>query len=477
MAVRQQQKGGYPSEVRSAALDRNPGSFELWLAGIVFLFASGLLDPKLAPEVGGLKINDFFVAIGTAVGWSILLTKMRGGFRWIDHHLAIPIVAFYLFVGISILWSGQPGQAAARYIGFVLVTGWTVYLTLRFEFRVLLRIIVTTFIAIGVVSALLAIFVPSIGTMEAYYHQGDWSGIYRQKNSLGRQMTLLILMSVFMLFYYREKGLAWVGLIVGLIVLPNTGSRTSLVITAIGLLCLVFLLFRRRPVVVLGMIIAIAFSVLSLALQAVLQQDPLLLITGETVEILGIPLSFTGRIGLWEFAAGFVENRPYFGYGYDGFWEVPRFGGQLVKDEGWLANDSHNGFYDLVLQTGFVGLGAFLLIYIMLLFMVGKAVRLENAAPAVQFSAFYIIFFFFANLTESYLLKATNVIQLLFSLAVMQLAVRASLVMRRSGREPIEILPSGRVVSEHSVGELPTDEIVGGRTRRLFFRPRRLPDQ
>ena len=400
MAVRQQQKGGYPSEVRSAALDRNPGSFELWLAGIVFLFASGLLDPKLAPEVGGLKINDFFVAIGTAVGWSILLTKMRGGFRWIDHHLAIPIVAFYLFVGISILWSGQPGQAAARYIGFVLVTGWTVYLTLRFEFRVLLRIIVTTFIAIGVVSALLAIFVPSIGTMEAYYHQGDWSGIYRQKNSLGRQMTLLILMSVFML-----------------------------------------------------------------------------LITGETVEILGIPLSFTGRIGLWEFAAGFVENRPYFGYGYDGFWEVPRFGGQLVKDEGWLANDSHNGFYDLVLQTGFVGLGAFLLIYIMLLFMVGKAVRLENAAPAVQFSAFYIIFFFFANLTESYLLKATNVIQLLFSLAVMQLAVRASLVMRRSGREPIEILPSGRVVSEHSVGELPTDEIVGGRTRRPFFRPRRLPDQ
>jgi LPXTG-motif cell wall-anchored protein len=462
-----------PAGVRAVALDRNPGTFEYWLAAIVFLFASGLLDPKLAPQIGSLKINDFFIAIGTGVGWSILLTKMRGGFKWLDHKIIMPLVGFYIFVGISIMWSGTAGTSLLRYTGFILVTGWTVYLALRFEFRILIRLIVTCFIAIGIVSAFLAIFVPSIGTMDAYYHLGDWSGIYRQKNSLGRQMTLLILMSTFMLFYYREKGLAWTGLIVGLLVLPQTGSRTSYVITAIGLLCLVFLLLRRRPMMVLGLIIAISFGVLSVALQAVIQQDPLLLITGETVEIFGIPLEFTGRIGLWEFASGFVEMRPAFGYGYDGFWEDPRYGGQLVKEEGWLANDSHNGFYDLVLQTGFIGLAAFLLIYISQVYIAGKVVRLDNAPPAIQFAAFYIIFFLFANLTESYLLKATNVIQLLFSLAVMQLAIKPSIVWRKGKADEMTVLPSGRIIGREGPEELPTDEILKAAGPRPFFRPRR----
>jgi exopolysaccharide production protein ExoQ len=461
-----------PASLRGAALERNPSGFETGLAAVVFLFASGLFAPELAPDIGAFKINDFFVAMGAGVGWSILLTKMRGGFRWLDHRILLPLIAFYFFVGITIMWSGQPGAASARYLGFILVTGWTIYLALRFEFRVLLRLIVGVFIGIGIVSALLAVLVPSIGQMQEYLHLGDWRGIYNQKNSLGRQMTLLILMSIFMLFQYREKGLAWLGLIVGLAILPMTGSRTSFVITGIGVLSIIFLLLRRRPMAILGIIIAICFFVLSFALQAVVERDPLLIITGETVEIFGIPLEFTGRLGLWEFASGFVDSRPLFGYGYGGFWEDPRFGGQLVKEEGWLANDSHNGFYDLVLQTGFVGLAAFLAIYASHLYIAGRAVRQKYAPPAVQFASFYILFFLFANLTESYLLKATNVIQLLFSLAVMQLAIRPSIVWRGPHREIIEILPSGKIAAKDGETEIPTDEIIGRPVHRPFFRPR-----
>jgi O-antigen ligase len=466
-----------PASLRDAALDRNPSGFETGLAAVVFLFASGLFAPELSPQIGAFKINDFFVAMGAGIGWSILLTRMRGGFRWLDHRVLLPLFAFYFFVGISIMWSGQPGTASARYLGFVLVTGWTIYLALRFEFRVLIRLIVSVFIAVGIVSALLALFVPSIGLMDEYLHLGDWRGIYNQKNSLGRQMTLLILMSIFMLFQYREKGLPWLGLIVGIAVLPMTGSRTSFVITAIGVLSIIFLLLRRRPMAILGIVIAICFFALSFALQAVVERDPLLMITGETIEIFGIPLEFTGRLGLWEFASGFVENRPLFGYGYDGFWEDPRYGGQLVKEEGWLANDSHNGFYDLVLQTGFVGLAAFLAIYASHLYLAGRAVRQKSAPPAVQFASFYILFFLFANLTESYLLKATNVIQLLYSLAVMQLAIRPSIVWHGPRREVIEILPSGRVLSRDDEDAPVVEDIPSRPVHRPFFRPRQREGQ
>ena len=144
-----------------------------------------------------------------------------------------------------------------------------------------------------------------------------------------------------------------------------------------------------------------------------------------------------------------------------------------MKEEGWLANDSHNGFYDLVLQTGFFGLAAFLLIYISQVYIAGKVVRLDNAPPAIQFAAFYIIFFLFANLTESYLLKATNVIQLLFSLAVMQLAIKPSIVWRKGKADEMIVLPSGRIMGREGPEELPTDEILKAAGPRPFFRPRR----
>lgn len=67
----------------------------------------------------------------------------------------------------------------------------------------------------------------------------------------------------------------------------------------------------------------------------------------------GKDLTFNGRVDLWEPIISKVWERPWFGYGYYGFWNSSEAANVRATYE-WASN-SHNGFLEMLLDIGFLG--------------------------------------------------------------------------------------------------------------------------
>ncbi|MGH6915586.1 MAG: O-antigen ligase family protein, partial [Geminicoccales bacterium] len=71
------------------------------------------------------------------------------------------------------------------------------------------------------------------------------------------------------------------------------------------------------------------------------------------LELIGKDPTLTNRTIIWEKAADFGWERPWYGAGYGTFWEGRA--GRLWLLHGSAIGHAHNGFVDIWLQLGFIG--------------------------------------------------------------------------------------------------------------------------
>ena len=79
----------------------------------------------------------------------------------------------------------------------------------------------------------------------------------------------------------------------------------------------------------------------------------------ETVNLLTGDATLTGRTTIWRYVLWRWEESPYLGQGYGALWQVgPQVEAYLRHAEvtGWLMNEAHNGYLDVLAQTGIIGL-------------------------------------------------------------------------------------------------------------------------
>src|SRR5947199_1655229 len=126
---------------------------------------------------------------------------------------------------------------------------------------------------------------------------------------------------------------------------------------------------------------------------------------------------------------GMVQRHPWLGYGYGGFWlywdgpsaEIWRV---CIVRYGWLPPNGHDGFLDLWLDLGLVGLVAFL---VSLFGSIGRAVRLAHASRRFDdlFPTILLYFTILANLTESALVTHNSLIWVLLVATTMHLWINS----------------------------------------------------
>jgi O-antigen ligase len=81
-------------------------------------------------------------------------------------------------------------------------------------------------------------------------------------------------------------------------------------------------------------------------------------------------MEFNGRLPIWTLMVDKVSERPWFGYGYAGFWTSDE--AMVILTNTWAAStasegirfNAHNGYLDMVLQLGFSGLLLYLLSFL-----------------------------------------------------------------------------------------------------------------
>jgi O-antigen ligase len=75
---------------------------------------------------------------------------------------------------------------------------------------------------------------------------------------------------------------------------------------------------------------------------------------------LGRDATFTGRVDIPDQVLAIINRRPWLGYGNGAFWEQDVFGGGMVREAlQWEVFSAHQGWLELALDLGWVGVAAF----------------------------------------------------------------------------------------------------------------------
>lgn len=386
----------------------------------LLLFSGGLL-PLLGvggdqiegnPKTQAVWFGIYLITLPIAVaGWkSIVRTATRD-------RLLLALVGIAL---ASVLWSGEPQVTLRRSIALIFTTLFGIFLAARFSLKEQLRLL-TWALGIGAVLSLLF----SLATA------GPWVGVYAQKNVLGRNMDIAAV--IFLINARSGRGvrwIAWVGfaLAVGLVLMST--SKTALV-TLVALIAL-WPLFRALQRHYTWAVAILIHVILITAVVAILLLDN----TATLLEALGKDATLSGRTDLWSALLHMIKQQPWLGYGYGAFWlgnKGPSV--DVWRVMVWQPNHAHNGFFDLWVELGSIGLSLFVLGLVRGFFRAATWLRFVKT-PEGSWPLMYLSALLLTNLTLNTIIVQNNLFWILYVTIVLSSSAELKQVSQSSYIDP-----------------------------------------
>ncbi|MBW4626552.1 MAG: O-antigen ligase family protein [Brasilonema octagenarum HA4186-MV1] len=320
-------------------------------AGIVILLL-------LSGEV--LNVPPFLTTIINLLSYVAVILLVLWRFKHIVYVLTQEKVLL-LLVGVafaSIFWSVNTFETFKQIRALARTTIFGVYLATRYTIKQQMNLLSWTIALIAILTTFVCIVNPSYG-ISITNHVATWQGIYAHKQYLGRQMSLGA--SLFLVTIFDKQNNRWLKitlLILTLVLILLSTSKTSLIVFLVTILLLPLYKVAKQQyavrVIMIFTILVISFSVISVFVSNL-----------ETilVDILGKDIEFNGRTPIWTLAIEKVLERPWLGYGYAAFWKsdggyyiIKNTWAALIEEATTLGFNSHNGYLDLTLNIGLVGL-------------------------------------------------------------------------------------------------------------------------
>ena len=328
-----------------------------------------------------------------------------------------PLVIFLNLLCISsVLWSVAPEDTARRSVALLLSTIFGLYLGARFAPVRYLRLLALVFGVIVLASFAFALSPGQIGVMTAPEDlAGSWRGVYPHKNLLGRAMVLaLMALAVIAPRFPSWRTYIRLEFLLAFALLLLSDSKTSLIIgiVAAGAYGVVFLL-RRRSNHKAALMIA-ALLALPAMLVAAFNLDAVFVLFGRDSTL-------TGRTDVWDLIWEEIQNRYWLGYGYQAFWVDPAGPATRVWLQlKWDAPEVHNGYLELWLGLGLIGLLTLAASMLTNFALAWKASRGTDRL-ASYWAVLYLTFFISYNLSESLILEQNDIFWVLYVAAVVSL--------------------------------------------------------
>ncbi|MGM9506514.1 O-antigen ligase family protein [Larkinella sp. GY13] len=318
---------------------------------------------------------------------------------------------------LSIVWSQAPEVTSRRLVSFIASLLYAFYISEYFKQQNILKLFFYLTCMIVISSYIMIILVPEHGIATGV-HQGAWQGVYFHKNGLGRIAGLCLISTI---LYYKQV------------------SGNKFFIAVIGILCLILLMMSKSTTTQIAFLVMLpAYIVLNWAYKNYQKSRLVILIIvgiivtqflisfiiegSETAySAIGKDDSFTGRLPLWVMLIDYINQSPMVGYGYSAFW-IPKFLSKtLWVDSDWNPEQGHNGFIDITLELGLIGLTLFSVVLL-------KAYKrsLNFIKNTTQYHSYWyiliLIFLTIVSFTESFLLKYNNVYWVMFLICSISIA-------------------------------------------------------
>ncbi len=319
---------------------------------LIFMFSNALFAPLLDPDQKAgdsqpllrlMWLPAYAVILGLAgLRWRLMLKAWRP---------ALLTFAITGFVISSVLWSIEPDVTLRRGVALIATTIFGLYMGARHSWKELVGILGGSFAFLAVLSLMAVVAMPAFGVHHGV-NDGDWRGLWYEKNELGAMMTagLLSCLASAVLAQGARRWV-WLGcafLCLFMVAMAHAGTSylcTLLVLAGIPALIIV----RRGGIPAVLTVWAAGLGVGLIGTIAALAPDLIL-------KALGKDPTLTGRTEIWAALFRRLADRPQLGYGFAAFWHDPQGPAAFIRKEtGWIVPNAHNGWLDMLVQVGWVG--------------------------------------------------------------------------------------------------------------------------
>jgi exopolysaccharide production protein ExoQ len=398
-------------------------SVDLWLMG-------GSVDPATTDlmDLAGTQWDRLVLTTLIVLSLFVLYSRAERAKKILVRNKWLVVLFFY--IALSILWSNFPDisfRRCLRSVGMLVVV--LVALTERDPLdaiRALLRRVYFVHIPLSIAAIK---YFRHIGV--AYNWAGTeemWTGLATHKNCLGQVAmcaSLLCTWQILQNWGKKKLTLDLLFLVLSLWVLrgsPSSHSSTAIlgfVASAAVLFGLQFVKKRaaRAKQIVLAAIVLFVLSIplVSLAFEA-LDTTPAELV----LETTGRDITLTGRTNLWIDVLNNAKKNPVLGVGYGAFW-VGHIGYNMYPlsswsrvTPGWRPNQGHNGYIDVFVDLGVIGV-------ILLLIILGSAFSgafndLSNNFEFARLRLALLVSIVINNAAEASFFKGTHALWFVFLL-------------------------------------------------------------
>ena len=328
---------------------------------------------------------------------SVVRPALRDPFLW----------ALVGLIVLSFIWSDFPdvSKKAGQYV--FLTTLFGLYFSSRFSLEEQLRIVAWALL-IGAAFSLVYTLAFRGAGIEQGTHSGAWRGPLIHKNHFGRLMVLSALASLLAAFNSSKyRYLLWMGCGLSVAMLALSASGTGR-----GNLLLLLILLPFYSALRWSDSLAVPFFITLISLGG---SVVMWFASGwdDVMFSLGKDPTLSGRTFIWDAVIERLWQRPWLGYGYHGFWDERGESIYVFRAVHYIVYQAHNGFLNIAIELGFVGLFFFGASIVFTYIRAIKWVR-SGKTSAELWPITYITFLLLYNYTETTTVEQRSLFWVLF---------------------------------------------------------------
>jgi len=374
-----------------------------WVALLpaLFITVSGRIQPDDGPvafrftamEEDSLERRILRVACSLLIVF-LVSTRFRAVLRACAKARLFLVLPFLAFA--SVLWSQSPIHTLVDAANLALTTLFAVYLYVRYPGRRLVEFLTFAAAVSLLISIFLVIAVPRIG-IDAF-QQDSWRGIFGQRNNCAAVCALYLVLAL----HDRTRTFAGqvfraIVIVLSLVFIVMSGSRTgwALTLLAFALTTLVRFAARMRALDRLAFLMAVAIPTTLVVYLAATNFNELLAVMDRDPTL-------TQRTVIWAEVIPSIVKQPLHGYGYSAFWTgLHGESSHAVLVTRWMEGQAQNGYLDVLLQLGLLGLVPLIYMFVRGFLQAGKAFERLDVSPAVLLATVFLPMVLMENVGES----------------------------------------------------------------------------
>lgn len=311
-------------------------------------------------------------------------------------------ILFLIFLGLTLIWTPNKFEALKLYINLLGPITYFILLFIINDKKNSIKIVFTYCILVVISDIISLTILGDVG----YMSEGG-AHVFRGIHLSRSTMIIYLNFCIFIFLYYsnifknikhNERYTAIFFIFISIILIIFSRSSTGVVTISLLIPLLLILSKKKLSKLILQSAIAVAIIL------------PVMNITSSFMNkifmnLFGKGLTFSGRRYIWDYALQKLSTHPIKGNGFNSTEYLLK--GKVIPIYERVASHTHNGFLEVFLQTGLIGI---ILLVSIVIIAYKYTFRLEK--KEANLIRAYIVIFIVFNFMEPYFLSSISVITL-----------------------------------------------------------------